>query len=133
MGITVCFCPTVCAHEQATNTNASPGQAVTTKESGLTLTPAEKAWLDTHPVIDFHTDETSPPYQFVTANGSVAGVIADLLDAMEKRLGIRFRRITLPTNAHPEYLRKGELLTLGIWALQGTQPDMPYRPTRTFV
>ena len=60
----------------------------------LPLTPAERVWLQQHPVIDIGVDGNWPPIDFVDERGVHTGIAGDYLRILEARLGIRF-------NVHP--------------------------------
>jgi PAS domain S-box-containing protein len=55
--------------------------------AALNLTPAEKTWLDNHPIIWVGVMHDWPPMNFVDSNGTVQGVGADYLKALNRLLG----------------------------------------------
>ncbi len=65
--------------------------AATAPGEGLALTPAERAWLEAHPVIRLAPDPDYRPVEFFNAAGEYAGIAAEYVALMEERLGIRFR------------------------------------------
>ena len=60
------------------------------REPGVTLTPAQRGWLDKHPEIPVGIDGNWPPIDFLDKQGRHAGITSDYLHLLEKRLGIRF-------------------------------------------
>ena len=57
-----------------------------------TLTPSEQAWLKAHPVIRLGFAVDRPPYEFLDAQGDMAGIVADYFQLFETRLGVTFER-----------------------------------------
>ncbi|GMW02467.1 MAG: hypothetical protein AMXMBFR84_36030 [Candidatus Hydrogenedentota bacterium] len=57
------------------------------------LTNDEKAWLREHPTIRFTGDPDWMPQESFTPEGNYIGIVADMLDLFEQRLGVRFERI----------------------------------------
>ena len=64
----------------------------------LSLTPEELSWLDKHPVIEIGVCGECPPIDFITRDDVHRGMIADYLNLIADRLGVRFQatRITDP-------------------------------------
>ncbi|GMW01573.1 MAG: hypothetical protein AMXMBFR84_27100 [Candidatus Hydrogenedentota bacterium] len=58
----------------------------------ITLTDAEKAWLNDHPVIRFSAETDWRPFEFVEDN-QFQGIVADYLDVLSGRLGVQFERV----------------------------------------
>ncbi|NLY41479.1 MAG: transporter substrate-binding domain-containing protein, partial [Desulfovibrionales bacterium] len=61
--------------------------------STLTLTPAEKAWLDEHKdsiVMGF--EHFFPPVEFADADGGFTGLSADVIQVIEKQLNVTFQK-----------------------------------------
>jgi signal transduction histidine kinase/DNA-binding response OmpR family regulator len=56
----------------------------------IDLTPAEKAWLQDHPVIRIGAETNYAPYEFTDSRGHFTGVVADYLDILKRRLDLRF-------------------------------------------
>jgi signal transduction histidine kinase/CheY-like chemotaxis protein len=56
----------------------------------LDLTPAEVAWLRDHPVIRIGAETNYAPYEFRDSRGHFAGVVADYLEILKRRLNLRF-------------------------------------------
>jgi signal transduction histidine kinase/DNA-binding response OmpR family regulator len=54
------------------------------------LTPAEEAWLRDHPVIRIGAETNYAPYEFRDSRGRFAGVVADYLEILKRRLNLRF-------------------------------------------
>lgn len=64
-------------------------------ESGFraTLDAEEIAWLNAHPIIRFSSDPEFTPVEFIDGQGQYAGMGADYLGLIAKRLGVRFERV----------------------------------------
>ncbi|MGJ0483933.1 MAG: diguanylate cyclase domain-containing protein [Methylomicrobium sp.] len=58
--------------------------------SAPALTQREKEWLLTHPKIRLAFDNSLPPYSFVDKKGRFNGIAVDIMDALNKKLGIAF-------------------------------------------
>ena len=70
------------------------------KEAGRlrqSLSPEERAWLTAHPVIRFTGDPDWLPQEAFTGQGEYIGIVADVLDLLETRLGVRFERVPVKT------------------------------------
>lgn len=59
----------------------------------LLLSEEEQAWLKAHPEIRYAVDPDFAPFEWVDAVGDYKGMSADYLALVEKKLGIRFKRI----------------------------------------
>lgn len=83
-----------------------PGQ----RASRTVLTPGERAWLDENSdslFLYFNTD--FPPIEFMSSEGEFVGLGADVMAAVEQRLGVTFpRRPCSDWNRHLEALSSGE-------------------------
>ena len=74
------------------------------------LTPEEKKWLATHPVIRIGAETNYAPYEFQDSRGHFVGVVADYLEIIRYKLGTRFQVNQLPDFGMVESkLRKKEL------------------------
>ena len=60
------------------------------------LTPAERAWLQTHPDIRVAVVPDYPPISFLDEQGKPTGLEHDYLSLIESRLGYQFKRV-IPT------------------------------------
>jgi PAS domain S-box-containing protein len=58
-----------------------------------TLSEGERAWLRDHPVISVAQDPSWPPIEFTDERGTQSGMTADYLSLVEKRLGMKFKRV----------------------------------------
>ena len=58
-----------------------------------TLTPEEKAWMQTHPVIRVVQDPSWPPVEFVDERGEPSGMSREYLNLVEERLGVQFESV----------------------------------------
>jgi len=67
------------------------------KESLGTLSDEEQTWLAQHPTIRFTGDPDWLPQEAFTSEGQYVGIVADILDLIEARLGIRFERVPVKT------------------------------------
>jgi PAS domain S-box-containing protein len=74
----------------------------------LHLSPEERAWLDENKDgLTLSFDFSFPPMEFEKADGSFAGLSADLMARIEERLGITFRKQGLPWTQTLEGLQNG--------------------------
>ena len=99
----------------------------------ISLTAEEQAWLAEHPIVDIYTTKHSAPYQFEAEDGSLVGILADVLDSFEQRLGIRFRRQLLPQGEVVKRVQTGQLPVIGFWPQSGVDPNGPYLSTEAGV
>ena len=60
----------------------------------LSLTEAEQAWLQAHPVIKVGVDKNFAPYEWVNDDGEYVGIAAEYINLLEERLGVRFEIIS---------------------------------------
>ncbi len=67
----------------------APGKAAA--PVNIEFTPAEKAWLAAHPVIRVGAETNYAPYEFQDSRGHFAGVVADYMEILKRRLGVRFQ------------------------------------------
>ena len=78
--------------------------------SDVQLTPLEKAWLAKHGTIRVGAETNYAPYEFQDSNGRFTGVVAEYLEAIKRKLGVRFQVYQLLDFAAVEdKLRKREL------------------------
>lgn len=61
------------------------------------LTPAEHQWLVEHPVIRIAPDPDAAPIESFDDAGNYIGIAAGFVQAVEKRLGIKFEIVRLPS------------------------------------
>ncbi len=59
----------------------------------LNLSTEERDWLSRHPVIRVGINRNFPPYEWINQQGRYVGMVAEQLQLIEKKLGIRFRII----------------------------------------
>ncbi len=57
------------------------------------LTEEERTWLREHPVIRVAQDPGWPPVEFADAEGRPSGISDDYLKLIERRLGVKFKRM----------------------------------------
>ena len=72
----------------------------------LNLTQEEIQWLDKHPEIRFTGDPNYLPYEAFDQQGNYAGIVADYLSIIEKKLGIKFKKI--PSASWSDALKKAK-------------------------
>jgi signal transduction histidine kinase/DNA-binding response OmpR family regulator len=78
--------------------------------TGVDLTDAERAWLAAHPVIRMGAETNYAPYEFQDSKGHFVGVVADYLEILKQRLGVRFQVAQMSDFAAvEEKLRKREV------------------------
>jgi two-component system, NarL family, sensor histidine kinase EvgS len=68
--------------------SASSGSLLTDRK--LQLSPREETWLRNHPVMRVVVNETAAPLTFFDSNGRLRGIVADLLELIRLRTGLRF-------------------------------------------
>lgn len=79
-------------------------------EPDFTLTDAEKAWLDEHPVIRYAPDPVFAPMEFIDENGEVQGIMIDYLSWIESHYDIKFEYTKLKNwDSILEALQNGEI------------------------
>jgi signal transduction histidine kinase len=57
----------------------------------INLSPAEKQWLNEHPVIRLAPDPNFAPIEWFTLDGQFKGISADYVAQIEQKLGIKFQ------------------------------------------
>ncbi|MFT7413925.1 MAG: diguanylate cyclase (GGDEF)-like protein/PAS domain S-box-containing protein [Methylophagaceae bacterium] len=60
------------------------------KDSTINLTEQEQTWLNAHHLITVGIDPDFAPYESIDANGHYVGMVADYLDLIEEKLGVKF-------------------------------------------
>ncbi len=63
----------------------------------IPFSAAERAWLAEHKTIRFTGDPDWLPQEAFTSTGQYIGIVADILDLLEARLGILFERVPVKT------------------------------------
>ena len=66
-------------------------------QAELNLNEEEQKWLQAHPEIRFAVDPDFAPFEWIDSNGNYQGMAADYLALVEKKLGVRFKRIDAKT------------------------------------
>ncbi len=74
---------------QAEAQSPSPGAAGANNR--FEITPAERAWLDTHPDVTVGIDPNWPPFSFVDKSGTHQGIDADLIRQLAARLALKLQ------------------------------------------
>jgi len=78
-------------------------------EPGIVLTSAERAWLDSHPVIRVHNEKDWTPFNF-HQNGISQGFSIDFMNLLTQKLGFEVEYVTGPTwNEFLEMTKRKEL------------------------
>ncbi|TPQ24815.1 EAL domain-containing protein [Methylomonas koyamae] len=78
--------------------------------NGISLTEAERIWLNKHPTIRLGVERNLPPYETLDAAGRYTGAVPDFLQLIEKRLGIQFVPVQNKTwQEIMEMVERGEL------------------------
>ena len=99
-----------------------------TKEEGqeIVLTTEERAWLESNPEITLGYADSQEPQLIVKSDGSYSGIVVDLLDELNRRLGTSIKLAAFPIkelianaraqkidgilNLHPGYADRLEML-----------------------
>ncbi|WP_369990518.1 ATP-binding protein [Pseudomonas xanthosomatis] len=68
--------------------SASSGNLLTDRK--LQLTAREEGWLREHPQMRVVVNDTAAPLTFFDSNGRLRGIVADLLEVIRLRTGLRF-------------------------------------------
>ena len=68
----------------------SPLSAELAAPAPLPLTPAERSWLQQHPVIRLAPDPEFRPIEFFDRQGHYRGIAADNIKVLEAKLGVKF-------------------------------------------
>jgi PAS domain S-box-containing protein len=72
----------------------------------LNLTQEETKWLSEHPEIRFTGDPAYLPYEAFDQKGNYVGMVADYVNIIEKKLGIKFKKI--PSKNWSDALQKAK-------------------------
>ena len=75
----------------------------------VTLTPAERAWLDAHPDIVLGYAEGYEPEVIVDPDGSYRGILVDVLSELNRRLGARVRLEVGPVTPMLDRVQRREI------------------------
>lgn len=75
-------------------------------DSALQLTIEEKTWLDDHPTIRFTGDPDWLPQEAFTEDGLYTGIVSEVLNLIENRLGISIERV--PSKSWSDAVRMTE-------------------------
>ena len=60
------------------------------------LTPKEKAWIQSHPIIRVGVDPEFAPFEFIDKNNHYSGFASDYIDILNKRLGLNLEIVRRP-------------------------------------
>jgi len=102
-------------------------------ESKIQLTPEEQAWLEENPVIEIVTDNVSAPFQFVDATGRATGIIKDIVEAFERKLGVKFKIVPHGVIKMLDEIQEGNYPLCGLFGYSGVDPAWPYFRTSHFM
>ncbi len=89
-------------------------QAEKENHPSILLTQEEWKWLAEHPTITYAADSGFPPIESLNSEGRHIGVSKDILDLVEKNLGIEFERVD--TASWDEVLAKGKSREVDMWS-----------------
>lgn len=70
------------------------GNGVMPAAERMVLTPEEARWVQRHPVVRVAVDDDLAPLAFFDGNGQFQGIIAELLDLVRLRTGLRFEAVS---------------------------------------
>ncbi|MEO8009407.1 MAG: transporter substrate-binding domain-containing protein, partial [Betaproteobacteria bacterium] len=118
-----------CLEIASAQTPAGPsGVEPEPKQSSIEFDSKEKAWLAKHPVIRVGAETSYAPYEFADSRGNFAGVVADYLEILKRRVGVRFQVVQLLNfTAVQEKLRKRELdIVLAVTRAQEREPFLAF-------
>ncbi|MBF0562714.1 MAG: transporter substrate-binding domain-containing protein, partial [Alphaproteobacteria bacterium] len=62
-------------------------------QTGLSLSPSERAWLAAHPILRLGDDFVWPPFAFMDAKGIYSGISSGYIASISKLLGIEIRPV----------------------------------------
>ncbi|MGC9387120.1 MAG: transporter substrate-binding domain-containing protein [Hydrogenovibrio sp.] len=99
----------------------------------LTFTPAQKDWLEKHPLIRIGGFPDWPPFEHFTPQGDYVGIVPDFLEAVETLLPITFE--PQPVQRWRDTLAMAEQKTLDVVTADLNDPDLNqhYRPIQPFI
>jgi len=80
-----------------------------TVPAGLALSDAEKGWLARHPIIHVGVMQDWPPMNYLDRNGTVQGIGADYLKAINRMLGGMLVPVPGPFRENYEWVQKGQI------------------------
>ena len=112
------------------------GQQSVGQESGgagsTEFTAAEKAWLAAHRVIRVGAETNYAPYEFQDSRGHFAGVVADYMEILKRRLGVRFEVHQMPDfDTVESKLQKGEVDVVLALATTAEREEFLSSPSHT--
>lgn len=95
--------------------------AVDPANTGLSLTPGERAWLAAHPEIRLAPDPDFPPIEYLDEHGRYRGIAADYAALIERKLGIKFTIVQL--NSWNEVLEKARNREIDMFGAASESPQ----------
>jgi PAS domain S-box-containing protein len=79
------------------------------------LSPEERAWLQAHGPLRYAPHVEAPPFEFLRADGQVAGIVPELLAILARNLRVEIKPVRFATWAEAlEGVRRGEADFLGL-------------------
>ncbi|PCR94817.1 hybrid sensor histidine kinase/response regulator [Pseudomonas fluorescens] len=88
----------------------SAGRADMAAQSRVSLSASEQQWLDQHPVVRVGAIDDFAPLTFFNADGRFSGLVAQLLNLISQRSGLRFEVVRGQSlDRQVEQLKTGEL------------------------
>ena len=87
---------------------------IDSKIKKLTLTATELQWLKNHPIIRLGAESDWAPFEFVSSSGEMRGFTSEVVQLIERRLGIKFEVVSQYTWAETlEKARNREVDLIG--------------------
>ena len=110
------------------NSEAPRNPAPEPKTASVEFDAKEKEWLAAHPVIRVGAETSYAPYEFVDSRGKFAGVVADYLEIIKRRVGVEFQVFQLLNFAAvQDKLQKRELdIVLAVTRAQEREPFLAF-------
>ncbi|KLN61744.1 hypothetical protein WH96_05430 [Kiloniella spongiae] len=87
----------------------------------IDLTPAEKSWIEEHPVVRIGIDSDYAPYSFQKTEGSYRGIAPDFVRHIESETGLKFEII--PDLTWPEIIGGAKEKTIDVIATAVKTPN----------
>ncbi|MBW2707367.1 MAG: transporter substrate-binding domain-containing protein, partial [Deltaproteobacteria bacterium] len=97
----------------------------------IPLSAEESSWLAEHPKIRFTGDPDWLPQEAFTSEGQYIGIVADILDLIEARLGIIFERV--PVKTWDEAVRLAETAEVDILSETTSSEREPLTFTKPYL
>lgn len=85
------------------------------------LTLDEQEWLAKHPIISIAPDPIFLPIEFIDSKGNYSGIAADYISLIEKKLNIKFEKVSLKN--WEEVLEKTKIREVDMWGAATPTPQ----------